>query len=85
MVRSLIYMDTVFNDCHTLKKKKKPSPRNNLYIIYLGKLLVNNSGYGFVSVFQVDFLTLSIFADLIAVSDYILIFLTSVFQVKNSL
>lgn len=67
------------------KKKKKPSPRNNLYIIYLGKLLVNNSGYGFVSVFQVDFLTLSIFADLIAVSDYILIFLTSVFQVKNSL
>lgn len=30
-------------------------------------------------------MTLGIFADLIAVSDYILIFLTSVFQVKNLL
>lgn len=64
--------------------KKKSSPRNNLYNIHLGKVLVNSSGYGFISIVQVDFMTSCTCADFIVISDYILIFLTSMFQVKNS-
>lgn len=70
---SLIYIDIASNDCHRLKKKK-PSPRNNLYNIHLGKVLVNSSGYGFISIVQVDFMTLCTCADFIVISDYTLIF-----------
>ena len=47
-----------------VKYEKYTSPRHNLYNILLGKVLVNNGGYGFVTIFQVNFIILNTFVQL---------------------
>lgn len=49
----------------TVKYEKCSSPRHNLYNILLDNFFVNNGGYRFVSIFQVNFIILNTFAQLL--------------------
>lgn len=54
--------------------KKKKTLTKEQFVQYSLKVLVNSSGYGFISIVQVDFMTSCTCADFIVISDYILIF-----------